>query len=483
MFLRVTITFWGVVFAGTLIVWGLREERLEREYPTPHELPWLMRKGLRDAHKFMDPKHGSVRWSLAFQHSRLNIMKLEEWYSAEKERNPKGVVKLEPGSDYPEGPYCALNPHNVSAMSEEWRHGYFETMMLAAKAAEHVDGWVVDPADNCACPPQYVVGPSNPRPLPMPPGAGKAPREEDCKVAFPPADRFYWKILNTEGLTQRQRTEAAIEFASFMDFKKEHDAAEMLYSTALLEASQGIDQANLPYDTKRLTIKDGCKPSSNVLDALTAIANYKARSGKLQEALPVYLSLLKVRRGLSNDRPPLPKPNRQRQPVYQQMLNFLSPPDYPTPPTDGTEIPWRSPNELCQEASLSLYIGEILYASSSREDGVAWTRDGVDLAEEQLRRLEETKTNRATAQLGKECLKTGLDNWATMVARLAEKERERVETGQDKPGVVSFWSSPRPAESRWAAEEEVITERIRRTRELLDTAEAPTADFWALFKA
>ena len=43
--------------------------------------------------------------------------------------------------------------------------------MIAAKAAEYVDGWVVDKTRNAICAPEHVIGPSNPKPKPFPPGS------------------------------------------------------------------------------------------------------------------------------------------------------------------------------------------------------------------------------------------------------------------------------------------------------------------------
>ena len=476
---RYTISLWGVAAAVLMIFFAANEEIVEGEFPTPHEWHYLTRKFLRDANNFRDPKNGEVNWARALELARGVVIRLED-----PKQGGENVVKLSRHEDPTLEVPGEFNSCDISARSEEWRRGYFEAIMLAAKAAEHVDGWVRDLSRNVVSPPEFVIGPSNPRPKPIPPGNPHAPREENCEIAYPSAENWYMKILATKGLTPRQKMDAALEYASFMEFKGRADGPEALYNLALTEATQGIDPANMPYEPKTFVLKDrAAPPSMNVLDALTAMATYKARNGDVSSALPIYVSLLKARRGLS-DTPPrgtsLAKPKRVT--MFQQVVNFFSPPDYPPPPPDGSLPPWRSPLERCQEASLNVYIGEILYAMSSRDDGLAWTRDGVDAAEEQLRELAAGKHNKDARQTCRECLGTGLENWSTMVSRMARVEEGR-KNGGSKSNVFSFWSGPTDVEGRWAAEEAVVQERVRRTKELMEDVAPPVTGFTSFFKA
>ncbi|KAM4065551.1 MFS maltose permease [Hirsutella rhossiliensis] len=473
---RYTLTFWGILAAVAAISFAIHEEVGERDFPTPHEWHYLTRKFLRDAHRRKDPKDGDVNWAMALDLARTALLRLEDGGS-DGARLTKLSDREVPALEVP-GEFIH---YDISANSEEWRRGYFDAIMLAAKAAEHVDGWVRDRTRNVVSPPEFVIGPSNPRPAPIPPGNPHAPREEDCDPAYPSADNWYMKILATKGFMSRQMMEAALEYASFVEFKGRADGAEALYSLALAEATKGSEPSTLPFDPKTLVLKHGVEPASmNILDALTASANFKARRGDVSSALPMYISLLKTRRSLADIPPPEASSKPRRRSLYQQVTNFFAPPPYPAPPVDGSRPPWRSPYERCQEASLHLYIGEIMYANSSHADGLAWTRDGVDLAEEQLRAL--SKTEKGAKQTCRECLATGLDNWSTMVARLARAEEAKGKSGS-KSAIFSLWSGPKDAEGRWAAEEAVVQERMRRTAELMEDIVPPETGLLSYFKA
>lgn len=475
---RYTISLWGLAICVLVIFFAVNEETTEREYPTPHEWHYLTRKFLRDAHGFRDPKDGEVNWARCLELARGVVIRLED-----PKLGGQDVLKLSDKVDLALDVPGEFISCDISSMSENWRRGYFEAIMLAAKAAEHVDGWMRDRTRNVVCGPEFVIGPSNPKPKPIPAGRPHAPREEDCDVAYPSADNWYIKILATNGLSPRQKMEAALEYATFLEFKNRPGGPDALYQLALAEATKGLDSTKLPYDTKTFVLKDSTPtPSMNVLDALTGIANHKARKGDVSSALPIYIALLKARRSLSDTPPPVTRPKRRRVSLYEQFIQFFGPPDYPAPGPDGTQPPWRSAHERCQEASLNLYIGEILYAKSSQDDGLAWTRDGVDLAEEQLRALDAANKDKETKQLCRECLATGLGNWSIMVSRLARAEEAKKATGS-KSTMFSFWGNSQDAEGRWSAEEAVVEERTRRTKELMEDVTAPGAGLLSFFKA
>lgn len=496
LLVRYAILSWGGALCLFVIYFFYVDETLEREYPTPHEWSWRERKFLRDAHKYLNPEYGSISWSKSYQMARNLVVRLEDAQRGSGGGAPRLHDHEDPNDPYP-GEFI---PHDISGKSEEWRRGYFEAMMMAARGSGVVDGWLKekDSSKTHVWPPQFVIGPSNPRPKPIPPKSPPAPREEDCEIAFPPADRYYLKIMATRGFDRRQKMEAALEYANFIDTKRHHAGSDALYNLALAEATQGTDQTKLPYDPKTFVLRDGIPPSQNVLTALGALANHKARSGDTSAALPIYLSLLKARRSLSPVPPPVSAASSRTRTsdrsFTNSILRFFSQPDYPPPPPDGTAPPWRSPEERCIEASLAIYIGEILYATSSREDGVAWTREGVDVAEEQLRFLTTPDASRPApsatgAERCRECLKTGLDNWSVMVARLAREESQRREAQQQaKPGVLSFWSSAKghdakEAEGRWDAEGAVIRERTKRTSDLVENLKPVNKGIFTYLKA
>lgn len=119
------------------------------------------------------------------------------------------------------------------------------------------------------------------------------------------------------------------------------------------------------------------------------------------------------------------------------------------------------------------YVGEILYATSKttagREDGLAWTREAVDISEEELRGtagVDEKEANKVCRM----CLDTGLSNWATMVSRLADEEREKKLTAPVKVGGwLGFGGQiQQDAVGRWESEENVVRERARRAKDALE---------------
>lgn len=281
--------------------------------------------------------------------------------------------------------------------------------------------------------------------------------------------------------------DAALAYASFMDFKKIPDAAESMYKWALSLAAEDLPGPPPAYDPETLTLNEKAgKPPANLLTALTAFATHKASSGDVSAALPIFISVLKARRGLS-DSAPRAGPSPPRPSLLQSILSFVQPPPYPEAPSDGTSPPWRSPQELCEEAGLGLYIGEILFAKHNKEEGIAWTREAVDGAEEQLREVFNVRGADSARKTCKECLSTGLYNWSTMAATLAQEEAKRKEEGKGKEGGSRFglWSTtPKVEETggRWVAEEGVAKERIRRTRGLLEEIQAGESLLTMLFK-
>ncbi|KAG4220324.1 hypothetical protein PC116_g31197, partial [Phytophthora cactorum] len=179
--------------------------------------------------------------------------------------------------------------------------------MLCAKTAEQLDDQVVDTTRHLVFPANQVIGPSNPNPKPISPGSPSAPREEDCDRAFETPDTFYKKILATQGFTSKQKLDAALEYASWLDFKGLHDASELTYELALELAT---DSSPPPYDTKSYVLQDLSRlPSANILNTLTAIATHKARTGDVSAALPILISVLRARRSL-------PRPQPPRKPTY-----------------------------------------------------------------------------------------------------------------------------------------------------------------------
>ncbi|GAB1311624.1 MFS maltose permease [Madurella fahalii] len=485
--IKTGIKYVGYIWiAGICVVaaWGaIGQELLERRYPTPHEWRYATRFYFRGGHtaRYEPPPGRITDWLQVGWWIERTIKKLED-------PNIDGQGVKDAPSDYPPG------TKDITAKSENWRRGYYEAMMFYAKAAEHMDGWVLDKSRNIVFPPGVMIGPSNPYPKPLPPGYKGAPKEEDCEPRFESPDAIYLRILSTVGFTNRQKIDAGLAYASWLDYKGISGPASIIFEDAVhLAASERPGLSSEPLNKKTWTLNDSAgPPSENLLNALTAYATFRARQGDVSAALPILVSILKARRSLP---PPSDAPSLTstlKSPAQRGTFSFLTsiftPPPYPAPPPDGTSPPARDAKELCQEAALNLHIGEIVYASnataSSREEGLGWTREAVDVAEEQLHKLpadaREHSDARATCR---ECLSTGLENWATMVARLAREEEERAAAarrareergGKAKGWFGSLWgegvarAEDTGVPNRWAAEAKVIEERQRRVRDMVE---------------
>jgi hypothetical protein len=352
--------------------------------------------------------------------------------------------------------------------------------MGAAKAAENLDGWLTDRKQKISAPAEYVVGPSNPRPKPMPAGQKKVPQEEDCEPASPPPETFYMKVLTTKGFDTRQKLDAALAYADWLEFKGLGRTAGDMYTWALDIAAGGLDgDASKVVDlaTGVLKNKGSDLPSENILRVSTALAVHNARQGNLPTALSLFTSVLKARRSLptaptygSSSSFSLPAPPRaSNDPItgfVTSLKKLFNPAEYPPALPSGDTPPVRTPASACDEAGLMTYIGEILYASSSREHGLAWTRDAVEIAESTMLELTGPEDKPARTRCA-QCLKVGLENWKTMVStRVAQAHKEQAEgksSGQSKSWFGGRGSQVKDEEvKRWEAEEALLEDRIRR---------------------
>ena len=599
-----------------LVQFVVQQEAMERAHPTPHEWSFMSRMRLRGAlaergddgseEEQVISDGGDLDSSVAATHlvNHVKVMQiLLDLLKRLEDPAIDGGTGLAPAKNKPAPLDLAESltavttdigdALDIRAKSEPWRRGYYEALLAAAATAEHVDGWLLDRTRNTVFPPDIVVGPSNLNPRPLPPNVSGAPREENCEPLFPTPAEIYLKLLHTRGLTAQQQIVAALAFANYLEYKQDNDAAAFVYERAVLAArTPAIEEdgtclsffdrnvkVNAPAWIKAWTAQNHASNSAttfstdgvlsrNLLSALTAYATFLARSGNLDGALPLFVSLLQARRSL----PPsastaATKPEKAS--IIKLLLAFVSPPSYPSPPDDGFGPPLPGARATCEEAALRLHIGEILYASARKgkgatsaasapssfspwglfsstsiqrqahEEGIAWTREAVDIAEEQLHALarsgqQEKKHQRQLLENGqggitnaigqaitssvstpltsldgsatcRQCLVVGLDNWAAMVAQLVRDEQRRTldsatATGSSDGGSSSYWwpswlnlwgdnesaTTGLPADAqngvqkkpgRWAAEEQVIRDRRRRARELMDDTSPPSRGF------
>lgn len=572
-FAKYTMYFWAAVGCVVLAQFVLQQEWMERMHPTPPEWSFMSRFRLRGALSEMDDsgsggsggdgdlaavESGGASMPRVVDRVKVIQILLDLIKRLEDPRVDGGsglvgvmdVVEMghSKGESGDEGAALIMTDDqamDIRAKSEPWRRGYFEALLAAAAAAEHVDGWVRDRTRNIVCSPDVVVGPSNPDPRPLPPGASGAPREEDCEPCFPTPAELYLKLLHTRGLTPHQQITASLAFANYLEYKADHDAAAFVYGRAVLVAARGppapesvaplcagedegpdlcsfftadVDKADATAWILAWTAEnhgaalagggggaaDSQFPSpsvpisQNLLATLTAYATFKARTGDVVAALPIFISLLQARLSLPPSKSTssaMATADAMHSPatgIIHRLIAIASPPAYPPPPDDGFGPPLPGPRTRCEEAALRLHIGEILYASAesatstsswifssasakqqhAREEGIAWTREAVDIAEEQLHVLGAGTTSgdedsglpglpgqpgqpgqqqgvglqgaaffgfdapsdpasegRATCR---ECLVAGLDNWSAMVAQLARDEQRRQQQQQQQ---------------------------------------------------
>jgi hypothetical protein len=488
---KYTVYLWAIIGCSVIAYWSVQQEWLERKYPTPHEWGFITRLRFRIA-KWGPDRTDWVEtdWVVIGEYAQNVIKRLED-----KKIEGAGLAELTEGGIWIDG--IGESGYDITAKSEPWRRGYYEALMLGAQAAEQLDDHVVDKTRHLVFPASTVIGPSNPNPRPIPFGSESAPHEKDCERAYDAPETFYMRILTTRGFSSRQKMDAALAYASWLDFKGVPEAAVRMYEWALSLASENVSPVDVPYDPESYVVRDNARaPSTNILNALTALAAHKARNEDVSTALPILLSVLRARRSLSE-----PQTKSSALSSYQPekpsetpwtldnvlgtVKRLAAPPAYPPPPDDGESPPVRDGKELCEEAALNLYIGEIIYASKGREDGLAWTREAVDLSEEQLHKLGPSDVE--AKKTCKECLSSGLDNWAKMVSRLAREEREKETQSAPSTGSGSwfgFWGEGKQETAgRWAAEENVVKERMKRAQELLDELETPPTALSSIFSA
>ncbi|KAI9374674.1 hypothetical protein BJX61DRAFT_274331 [Aspergillus egyptiacus] len=475
---RLSLSFFAILVCFEMIKIGVYQEELEHKWPTPPEWTWKSRWCLRAAEGWQHPEEmGKLMtdWPMVAGYLRALLERLED-----PAIDGKGIVEQDEGGIFIEG--VGRTGFDITAKSEPWRRGYFQALLGAAKAAENLEGWLTDWKLSVSAPAEYFVGPSNPRPKPVPRGE-KVPREENSTPASPSPEVFYMKILTTRGFETGQKVEAALAYADWLNYKGLHSTAADMYRWAMDIAAAGLPvDASDVVDVKTGIIKSGGKfpPSENVLRVSTALAVHHAQQGNLPTALSIFTSVLKARRDLPPPPPgtalpePTPPPvlKRSNDPFenfFNKLKTVAVPVKYPPPPPSGNEPPVRTATSPCDEASLMTYIGEIIFASSSEEKGLAWTRDAVELAETTFLDLKNPTPHSRCAQ----CLRVGLGNWKEMVSQLVAKaKKDELESMQKS----SSWFGPGGKQiekktaqrKRWEAERLILDDHAKRLKPMIE---------------
>ena len=489
---KATVYFWTFIGLGSIITLGYEAEKKERRNPSPPVLSFYSRWLYRDAKSELDledDEDGIVDWSQVGSRWRSLVERMEDPAVDGKDLHPQ--LGDGEGDIMVEG--IGKMGMDISQKPEPWRRAYYEALTGAGRAAEHLEGWLRDKARDIPFPPQYVPGPSNPRPKPTPYGAPEPPREEDCEPYFEKPETFYMKVLTTHGFSTRQRLDAALAYADWLDFKELSESAGHMYRWALDIATKDLPSGTSSPIVETPEMIDCGAPyiSSNILHATASIASHLARKSRLSDALPVYVSLLKIQQSLPPSREPFPP----AQPPSSSFFSFLDSTPFPPAPPSGNEQATFAASTPCEQAAIMAHIGEILYASSlgsldptnpSKDTlaGVAWTRSAVELAAQSLRELGSTGSSPSSAEFAGvkssanivepnqprffdyasreevqaakgrcvDCLKVGLGNWQTMLTKLqqAEEGRSRPGTPLDKTTAVNDSSSQASRSKSWS---------------------------------
>lgn len=444
---------------------GVYSELLERQFPTPPDWSLFSKLWYRNARGGEDPNASETGY--------IDYVRTGMWYMnllARLESPGIDGAGLEPalkddGDIYVAGVGKALN---ITSKSEPWCRGYHACLMGAARAAEHLDGWVTDTTRKISFPANMVTGPSNPHPKPVPYGAVEAPLEENCVPAFGSPESLYTKILTTQGFSTRQRLDAALAYADWLDFKGLPESAEAMYDWGLDIAMGALPvEAHNAVEIKKSGIinAEANHISSNLLLATTSLALHHARHRNFATAFPIFLSVLRATRQLpSPPQKPLQNPF-DTQPLKAHGLvadikRLLNSPPYPAPPPTGDEPQLRTPLTVCEEAGIMAHIGEIVFASTSSatnnastssitanktvsqnslQAGINWTRDAVDIAESTF--LGSARQDGEARKKCAECIKVGLGNWEKMVARMI-RDAAPQEGQQNQPDKAADSSPP-----------------------------------------
>lgn len=437
----VKIICYGYVFYGLfkVICFGIQTELWERKYPTPPEWGMWIRIMYRSARAAEDPSEG-VEGHIDYARAGGLYLEVLEFV----EQGDAGVVpvlKADGDIDVAEVGKAGLD---ISSKSEPWCRGYHEALMGAARAAEDLEGCMLDRRRLIVFPSNMVVGPSNPRPKPVPADDVAAPLEKDCVPAYASPESFYTKLLTTQGFSPRQRLQAALSYADWLNFKGLPEKAEAMYAWGLDIAvgALPLEAQNVVNKESGIISADANYISSNLLLATTSLAIHHARNKNFAAALPIFLSVLRATRQL-----PFPSQKPRQYSIesnsaddsglWSNIKHLVNSPPYPAAPPTGDEPQLRTPLAVCQEAGVMAHIGEVIFAAASSATnppstssksknkmsseqnlnaGINWTRDALEVAEATF--LGTDRQDREARKKCAECVKVGVDNWEKMVTKM-----------------------------------------------------------------
>jgi hypothetical protein len=418
---RYTVFFVGGSIAIQSILFAVDQERYEREYPTPHDWSYPSRCAYRLALVARDDKRSAQPdWSWVYKCMKYTLERLEN-----EKKDGHGLQQT------PE--QAVMDCFDISGKSEEWRKGYARLLLAMASAMEQIDGWVLDKKQNYVVPVEMVRGPSNPRPSPLPPGATiHSPNEADCEPYGRPAEYYYDKLLNTPGIRYADLLDAKLARAYWKEFKGDEVGAGELFESAMTDslALLGIEE---PKSLLRFLEEPSRHLSENVLAASTALATHRARHGDSAEALSLFAAILNNRLSLPDDL--RAKSTDSSWDWIGKMKGLLHEPEYRlADPRNETAV-----RNACDEAALRMFIGELLFATSStrKEEGFNWTMSAIDTAAKELQAQVDEETDPKAGKTCRQCLEASFDN-ATKMA--VEMRRQKQATEAQKSS-LSRWTT------------------------------------------
>ncbi|KIW04137.1 uncharacterized protein PV09_04945 [Verruconis gallopava] len=461
-------TFIGAVIcsAGLAWAWMLTQEMVDRDFPAPKEWTFLTKVVYHAARGLEVPSAnatGTVNWWLCGLAFRDLLKRLED-----PGVDGKGLRVVDEADVVVPG--MGHTGFDIEDMSYEWKRGYYEALMGCGRAAIELEDAVVDTTRDHVFKRAYMVGPSNPRPKKIPRKGIEPPLEENCVPAYAPPETYYLKILTTKGFTNKEKMDAALAYAGWLDFKGLNETAEEMYQWALDLALSGVDEPAKVLDRKRGIIKPGVPVTSNILDATTALAVHRAQTGDTNTALPIFLSILRAQRE-AQTATPVPRADEQARAakvkrtdldVLQSRIasfwSLLQASKFPDPPPSGNEVYVRTPDSAGEEAAIMAYIGEVLFASSpsQREAGLSWTKSAVELA---YWGYQDPRTSREGKIKCIKSLSVGTENRKKMVdlqrSRVAELDEERRQASLWRrciPGLLVSQAAIEQQKERWEQE-------------------------------
>ncbi|RMD44469.1 hypothetical protein DV735_g636, partial [Chaetothyriales sp. CBS 134920] len=494
------LVLWPALILGTIFAVGIQHLKYEHDFPTPRDWSFWSRWAFRNAAAAETEKIDNVLtdWSKAGLYYLELLKRLEDG-----KIDGDGVDVISASKTDQAAGRTLWPVLDISRKSAQWQRGYYQALMGAARVAEHLDGMArrKDSPRSKPIPWESIPGPTNPRPKPLPWDKNgeykKVPSALECEDAYPPPGAFYNAILANPAFSTAERLDAALAYADWCDFKGRQDIATELYEQAVNVAATALPvPADSVIDPKTAILRAGQDQyvSQNLLKATTALATYRARHGDTKQALPIFLSVLRARKSL----PPKPveyqESNGQTtgksdfQAYWAAIKEALLDSPYPPLPPSGDQRPYYTLKEACEEVGVTTYIGEILFATSdsTKDKGLAWTRDSVDAAEAVLWLMDE-QGDRNGHEKCRQCLETGLANWKEMLRQMERVAEDKVHKAQQSrgwlgTGIGKASAVERAADNlaRWREEEHQIELRQQKTDPLvtLSKMNAPKLEAW-----